>query len=169
MIKKLATLVAVLATLFAMTACQPASEAQMKGQKATEEAYQQQAEAVPYPGTELRDSLERRNLRERLLRTNDADKIGYVYVMSFGKVMGYYTVKGKVSSTQSQMTTDQLIAKPCDSCERYVVNAPGDDGSYGQNEDGIFFFTTSGVYVTTNLEYMYSDQPLALNVPELIK
>jgi len=46
---------------------------------------------------------------------------------------------------------------PCTSCDRYVVNAPGDDGSYGANEDGIFFFTTEGAYVTTNLDYLFAE------------
>jgi len=166
-VKKITTAVAALLILGALTACEGKSTAQTKGQEQTERAFSQQSKAVPYPVADLKDSLERRNVRERLLRTNDPTKIGYVYLLNFGKVFGYYTVKGKVSSTQSQMTTDQLIARPCGSCDRYVVNAPGDDGSYGANEDGIFFFTTEGAYVTTNLDYLYADQPLPFDVPEL--
>lgn len=142
--------------------------AQKQGQAQTEQAYAQQSAAVPYPVDQLKDSLERRNIRERLLRTNKPNAIGYVYVMSFGKIIGYYTVKGKVSSTQSQMTTDQLEIDH-GSYGQSVVNAPGDDGSYGANEPGIFFFTTEGAMVETNLDYIVADQPLPIDVPLLNK
>lgn len=148
------------------------NSAQSTGQEQTERAFAQQQAAVPYPADQLKDSLERRNLVERLLRTNQANKIGYVYLLSFsGQPLGYYTIKGKVSSTQSQLTTDQLVYRFCasGSCSDNVVTAPGDDGSYGANEDGVFFFTTENAYVTTDLNYLYSDQPLPLNVPLLNK
>jgi hypothetical protein len=94
-----------------------------------------------------------------------------VYLLSFtGQFMGYYTIKGKVSSTDSQMTTTDLVITNChasNGCNDVTVPAPGDDGSYGSNEPGIFFFTTENAMVTTNLNYVYSDQPLPLNVPKL--
>lgn len=147
-------------------ACDHKSSAQSTGQKQTEQAYSQQASAVPYPADQLRDSLERRNIKERLLRTNKPNAIGYVYVMSFGKIIGYYAIKGKVSSTQSQMTTDQLDIDH-GSYGNSVVDAPGDDGSYGANEPGIFFFTSDGQMVETNLDYIVSDAPLPIDVPIL--
>ena len=159
--------------LFGAESCDDPNQkgAQKTGQQQTEEAFAQQQAAVPYPKEQLKGSLERANLRERLLRTNKPNAIGYVYLLNFGKVLGYYTVKGKVSSTQSQMTTDTLIEYGCDDgvsgCGVVTVNAPGDDGSYGPNEDGIFFFTSEGAFVTTNLEYIWADQPLPFNVPEL--
>jgi hypothetical protein len=142
--------------------------AQSQGQAQTEQAYKQQSSAVPYPADQLKDSLERRNIRERLLRTNKPNAIGYVYVMSFGKIIGYYTIKGKVSSTQSQMTTDEFEIDH-GSYGQSVVNAPGDDGSYGANEPGVFFFTTEGAMVETNLDYIVADQPLPVDVPLLNK
>jgi hypothetical protein len=39
------------------------------------------------------------------------------------------------------------------------------DGSYGTNGNAIFFFTTAGVYVEWNGEYMMADQPLQLATP----
>ncbi len=149
------------------------SSAQAEGQAQTEQAFGQGSKAVPYPADEMKDSLERRNLRERLLRQNKPSAIGYVYLLSFSKPLGYYTIKGKVSSTQSQMTTTDLII---DGCQRagngecpVTVPAPGDDLSYGQSEPGIFFFTTEGAMVTTDLDYMYSDQPIPFDVPKLNK
>lgn len=143
------------------------SSAQKEGQSQTEQAFRQQSAAVPYPVSQLRDSLERRNLRERLLRTNNPSKLQYVYLLgTTGTYLGYYAIKGKVSSTQSQMTTDQLEIDH-GSYGQAVVNAPGDDGSYGANEEGIFFFTTEGVMVTTNLSYIVSDAPLRVEAPKL--
>jgi len=159
-----------------LTGCgtqEPKTNPQSEGQRQTEQAFEQQSTAVPYPVDKLKDSLERRNLRERLLRTNKPNAISYLYILSFAKPLGYYTIKGKVSSTQSQMTTGQLVVctdKGGDGthyCEQHVVGAPGDDGSYGDNEDGIFFFTTDNVMVTTNLDYIVSEQPLPFDVPEL--
>ena len=143
------------------------SEAQESGQKQTEQAFKQQSGAVPYPADKLKDSLERRNLREKLLRDNKPNSIRYVYLLSFAKPLGFYTIKGKVSSTQSQMTTSELIVDDKNDPGQSVIIAPGDDGSYGDNEKGIFFFTTEGVMVTTNLDYIVSDQPLPFDVPEL--
>lgn len=170
--KKFAAIIATIAMLFTFTACEDTSKtAQSSGQRLTEQAFAQQQEAVPYPADELRDSLERRNLRERLLRQNDPDKIGYVYILSFGEFIGYYTIKGKVSSTQSQMTTDVLqVDTPSDgsNAKNSIVTAPGDDGSYGENEPGVFFFTTSGAMVQVSTDYIYSDEPVAVGgIPEL--
>lgn len=151
-----------------LAACEssPKNTAQSSGQKLTEDAFAQQQAAVPYPKDQLKDSLERRNLRERLLRTNDPNKIGYVYLLSFtGQPLGYYTIKGKVSNTDSQMTTTDLVIDRIDG--DVTVAAPGDDGSYGPNESGNFFFTTEGAFVETDLKYLYSDQPLPINAPKL--
>lgn len=163
-----------IAGLLSLSACGGQSESaklQQQGQQDTVDAFSKQSAAVPYPKDALTNSLERKNLSERLVRTNKPDSLGYVYLMSFGKVIGYYAVKGKVSSTQSQMTTDQLVVRTCENaeCSFDTVTAPGDDGSYGANEDGIFFFTTSGQMVTTNLDYVWSDNPLPIEVPLLEK
>lgn len=168
---RIAALTLAALTAVSVAACDDGKGAQQTGQAQTEQAFSQQAAAVPYPADQLKDSLERRNIRERLLRTNKPNAIGYVYVMSFGKIIGYYTIKGKVSSTQSQMTTENLIEN-CGSCGadgRVVVNGPGDDGSYGANEPGVFFFTTEGAMVETNLDYIVADQPLPVEVPLLNK
>ena len=164
-----------LVATFGLSACSnpttnDSTKLQQQGQQDTVDAFAKQSAAVPYPKDQLSNSLERANLRERLLRTNKPDSLGYVYLMSFGKIIGYYTVKGKVSSTQSQMTTDQLVVRNCDNgCSFTAVSAPGDDGSYGPNEQGIFFFTTSGQMVTTSLDYIWSDNPIAIEVPLLGK
>ena len=139
-------------------------------EKATDRIARQQLTSVPYPEAQMKDSLERRNLRERLIRFNKANKVGYLYVMSFGKFVGYYVVKEKVSSTQSQMTNADQTWDCGDSCTA-VVESMGDDGSFGPHEGGnrgVFFFTSSGVMVETTLDWVYSDAPLRIDVPNLL-
>jgi hypothetical protein len=151
------------------------SASRKEGQKLTQEAYAAQSKAVPYPASQLKDSLERRNLRERLLRQNQPNRIGYVYYVQFGKFLGYWTIKGKVSSTQSQMTPSDEISgdiSDCSGCSEHVVaEAPGDDGSFGENERGVFFFTTEGAQVQVPEDaYFYSDQPVSIgDIPQLNK
>jgi hypothetical protein len=171
-VKKIVAVITAAVLVVSLAACEnkPKSQAQATGQAQTETAFAAQSKAVPYPADQLKDSLERRNLKERLLRLNDPNKIGYVYLQSFGKVLGYYVIKGKVTSNQSQMTTAEFVEQHSDSGGGNVVyQAPGDDGSYGDNEPGIFFFTTEGALVTTSLEYVYSDQPIPFDVPKLNK
>ena len=137
-------------------------------------------QAVPVP--DLQTSSERKNVARRAEIFNNDDKISYIYLVSYGKVMAFFTVKGKVSSLRSYMSpTEQLVdyrGRKCDnswgnSCgvsSAYTVSAPDIDGTYGENVDGVFFFTTEGAYVEWRGEYMMSDQPLRLATPpELVR
>lgn len=118
-----------------------------------------------------RDTLEKVNIQEKLRRDEDGNSIGYVYVMSFGDFVGYYTIKGKISSNGSQLEPEDLVDCPYDgsaeSCQ--TIDGPQDDGTYGAGDPGIFFFTTEGAMVVTSLDYLYADQPIAsaINVPKL--
>lgn len=116
------------------------------------------------------ETLEIKNLKEKKRREESASAIRYLYVMSFGKPMGYYVTKGKISSNGSQMGPEDEIVRNCTSCDSgVVVDSAQDDGSYGDGDPGIFFFTAEGTMVVTNLDYIQSDQPLAFNVPQLLK
>lgn len=128
---------------------------------------------VSSPPPKLDKSLERENLIRRLELLNDENKIFYIYLVSYGKVMAEYVAKGKVSSVNSKLTTQEQIVK---NPHRYsssgdtgkVVESPDLDGSYGTNGDAIFFFTTDGAYVEWAGEYMVSDFPLQLTTPPLL-
>lgn len=129
--------------------------------------------AVPYPLSDVKAGgfLERQNIVERLVRFSKANKVGYLYLMSFGKFVGYYVVKGKISSVNSQMTNEDQTWDCGQDCET-VAHSIGDDGSWGPNEGGdrgIFFFTSNGVMVETTLDWVYSDQVLNIDVPNLLK
>lgn len=114
-----------------------------------------------------KNSLEKANLSERIKRQERPTAIGYVYVLSFGEPFGYYVIKGKVSNSGSQLTPEQDVITH--SYGNLAVDGPQDDGTYGAGDPGIFFFTSQGTMVETSLDYIYSDQPLDLDVKLLAK
>lgn len=118
------------------------------------------------------DSLERQNLRQRFDYLNDRNNIHHVYFVSHdGKVINYEVAQGKVSSVNSKLTNAKQIVREPDcrygggqgrgaegSCF-FAVESPQMDGSYGENGDAIFFFTTDGHYVEWNGLYVVSEEP----------
>lgn len=114
----------------------------------------------------LDNSLEMANLKAKLERENDANAVRYVYLISFAQPIGYYVIKGKVSSSGSQLAPEDDIIRPYSGV---YLNTDGaqDDGTYGQGDPGIFFFLADGTMVSTTLDYVESDQPLPLQVPLL--
>ncbi len=133
--------------------------------------------AQPIPS--ITNSQERANIAKRAQLFNSPDKISYIYLVNYGKVMAFFTVKGKVSSLNSYMTPqEQIVYGDGTKCQSgsgsqtncYAVQAPDIDGSYGENANGIFFFTTEDAYVEWKGDYMMSDQPLKLSTqPELVR
>lgn len=134
--------------------------------------------AVPYPfANQLpSDPLELKNLSARLTQYNSKGNTNYVYIFAgmTDKVIGYYVIRGKVSSTGSEMTS-RSINVHCgyggtnESCTNTAV---GDDGSYGPSEggdQGVFFFTTTGNLVETDQPFLVSSQPIKIysSVPQL--
>jgi len=121
----------------------------------------------PYRNQDPTDPLEIKNLARRLTYFNSKGSTGYVYLLApnTDKVIGYYVISGKVSSTGSQMTATQAVHNCSDqyggSCT--ATDSIGDDGSYGPEEggqQGVFFFTTTGTLVETVMPWIYSSQPL---------
>lgn len=116
----------------------------------------------------LKNSLEIANLKEKLERENDPTAVRYVYLMNYGNITGFYVIKGKVSSSGSQLAPEQELVDACSSsyCPE-VMDSAQDDGTYGTGDPGIFFFLSSGAMVSTNLDYIESDEPLPIDVPRL--
>jgi hypothetical protein len=124
------------------------------------------------PPPKLDWSLERDNISRRTNLWNDKNKVSYIYLVNYGKVMAFYTIKGKVSSVNSQITNTEQLKTGGNSSSYWAVTlpSPSEDGSYGINGDAIFFFTTEGAYVEWQGDYMLADQPLKLTTqPELIR
>jgi len=147
-----------------------ASYQQQQEQETVAEQQNRLESSVSIP--HLDTSLERINISKRLTLFSDENKISYIYLISFGKVMAFYTVKGKITSGSKRLTASERFVDPSGdgTATLYSTEAPELDGTYGHSSDYIFFWTTDGVYVQWNGEYMLADQPLKLTTqPELVR
>lgn len=111
---------------------------------------------------------ERRTISKWAKRWDKPNLPCYVYLVSYGKVIGYYVTDGKPSSTRSYILPEyEHHCKAQTSC---LVPTADIDGTYGENNPGIRFFTAEGTAVEwggAGATYIYSDAPLPLNVPKL--
>lgn len=100
---------AIVASVLLASCSSPAPEDQtFKKESATLEQNQKNVLAATPPPV-ITDSLERRNIINRAERFNNPNKISYVYLVSFGKVMGFHTAKGKISSVSSYLTPQERL------------------------------------------------------------
>ena len=95
--------------------------------------------------------------------------LGYVVLMLEGVgVVGNYVIDGKVSSLNSFLTPDseyyEYSAGETSKKNNWLADV---DGSYGENDNGIFFFTTDGKYIEWTGTYIYSDIPYIVDDPIL--
>lgn len=139
-------------------------------------------ENQPTP-TDIDYSLERYNLIRRAYWVNGQREkanalvcqiekpMGYVILLTeSGSVVGKFTVDGKVSSLNSFLTPDsehyeQEYWSDGDSYSGANEWLADVDGSYGENDNGIFFFTPDGKYVEWTGIYLYSDIPFQVDAP----
>ena len=169
--KKLFIILLAFAMLFSLVGCEDETgggSAQKTEMKLTNINQLRLIDVTPPPKVEK--SLERENLKERLIRFNDENKISYIYLLSdMGSVITFFPIKGKVSSVNSMLTTtEQVIEDSFGSEWGVVVASPDLDGSYGSNGDAIFFFTTEGVYCEWNGKYFLCDRPLKLTTAPIL-
>lgn len=166
-LKFVAVCMSVIAMALATTGCRSNYYQDVKNtKKVTNELQGNQ----PTP-TDINYSLERYNLIRRSYWVNgqrekantlvcEIEKpLGYIVLFTEGgAVVGKFIVDGKVSSLNSFLTPDaEWIDKG-----RYLADV---DGSYGENDNGIFFFTPDGKYVEWTGIYLYSDIPFEINDP----
>lgn len=124
--------------------------------------------------TDISYSLERYNLIRRTYWVNgqrekanalpcEVEKpLGYIVLFSNNVIVGNFVVDGKVSSLNSFLTPDSEYYSTGNSCNEWL---PDVDGSYGQNDSGIFFFTPDGKYIEWTGTYLYSDIPFIVDDP----
>lgn len=150
--------------------CDDASTQQMNEQDFVTTTINKLVQAVPAP--QLKTSLERKNIKKRLEIFSDESKVSYIYLTSFGRVMAFYTVKGKITSGSKRLTSSARLIQ----CDKGEYNGDCEmesselDGTYGSSSPYVFFWTTDGTYVQWNGEYMLADQPLKLTTqPELVR
>ena len=128
--------------------------------------------------TDISYSLERYNLIRRAYWVNgqrekanalicEVEKpLGYVVLFSGNTTVGSFIVDGKVSSLNSYLTPDSEFYE-FSGGEYSAKNAwlADVDGSYGENDSGIFFFTPDGRYIEWTGSYLYSDIPFEVKDP----
>ena len=123
--------------------------------------------------TDLEYSLERYNLIRRAYWVNGQREkanalpcqiekpLGYIVLLTeSGSIVGKFTVDGKVSSLNSFLTPDS--EEYASSYSEWLADV---DGSYGENDNGIFFFTVDGRYIEYTGIYLYSDIPFDISDP----
>ena len=131
--------------------------------------------------TDISYSLERYNLIRRAYWVNgqrekantlicEVEKpLGYVVLFCGNTIVGNFVVDGKVSSLNSYLTPDSeyyelLYGDEWTRENEWIADV---DGSYGENDAGIFFFTPDGKYIEWTGTYLYSDIPFIVDNPVL--
>ena len=135
--------------------------------------------------TDIDYSLERENLirraywvngqREKALNYPSAipnKPLGYAILFTeSGAVVGRFEVDGKVSSLNSYLSPDSEYYEKSNvgsggytdqRSNKWLADV---DGSYGENDNGIFFFTPDGRYIEWTGTYLYSDIPFEISNP----
>ena len=131
-------------------------------------------ENQPTPN-DIEYSLERYNLIRRTYWVNGMREraaslpceverpLGYIVLFSGNAAVGQFVVDGKVSSLNSFLTPDsEYYEKSSAYNNRWLADV---DGSYGENDSGIFFFTPDGKYIEWSGDYLYSDIPFTIDAP----
>lgn len=192
--KKVIGLVSLVALLVVvplmMVGCEYEESGSQIDRAATLEVANELSVNQPTP-TDIDYSLERENLirraywvngqREKALNYPTAipnKPLGYAILFTeSGAVVGRFEVDGKVSSLNSYLSPDSEYYEKCGSyrsgetatsmrADGYSNKWLADvDGSYGENDAGIFFFTPDGRYIEWTGTYMYSDIPFEISNP----
>ena len=169
---RIAAVICALCIILCLTGCSEPSGSHMDNINTKENANRLQ-DNQPTP-TDIEYSLERYNLTRRAYWVNGQREkanalvcpiekpLGYVILLTeSGSVVGKFTVDGKVSSLNSFLTPDSEYYS-CSATNKWLADV---DGSYGENDNGIFFFTPDGKYVEWSGIYLYSDIPFEVDAP----
>lgn len=178
--KKIFILILTIAiALVALVGCEYESGGVFEDIKTTQNNANKLQSNQPTP-TDIDYSLERYNLIRRAYWVNGqrekanalpctVDKpLGYIVLFTeSGAVVGSFVVDGKVSSLNSFLTPDSEYYEIDTGSDAYRDNSwlADVDGSYGENDAGIFFFTPDGKYLEWTGTYLYSDIPFEVDDP----
>ena len=170
--KKFICLIAVMAIVLSvyLTGCDP--NGRTADLDSTKEVASNLQSNQPTP-TDIEYSLERYNLIRRAYWVNGQREkanalpcsivkpLGYIVLFTEnGGAVGSFVVDGKVSSLNSFLTPDS--EEYASSYSEWIADV---DGSYGENDNGIFFFTPDGKYIEWTGTYLYSDIPFEVDDP----
>ena len=173
--KKFLICILVAISIFLLTACETSGSRQ--DIYTTQENANNIQENQPTP-TDLEYSLEWYNLIRRAYWVNGQREkalslpceierpLGYIVLFTeSGGVVGRYVVDGKVTSLNSYLTPDSTYYEGGGYKTSWLADV---DGSYGENDQGIFFFTSDGKYIEWTGTYLYSDIPFEVTTPTIV-
>lgn len=179
--KKFISLVFALTAIFTLTACGNTLASDGTAQNTIDtQAVTGKLTAAQKTPTDIDYSLERYNLIRRAYWVNgqrekantlicEIEKpLGYIVLFSGNTVVGKFVVDGKVTSLNSFLSPDSEYFEVSygDVTRGYYNEWLADvDGSYGENDSGIFFFTPNGNYIEWTGSYLYSDIPFEIETP----
>lgn len=170
--KKIIIVISIILMLV-LTACEETGGARQDTENTIKTANKLQS-SQPTP-TDVDYSLERYNLIRRTYWVNgqrekanalpcEVEKpLGYIVLFGeSGTLIASFVVDGKVSSLNSFLTPDSEYYESSTTYNDWLADV---DGSYGENDNGIFFFTPDGKYVEWTGVYLYSDIPFEVDNP----
>ena len=179
--KKLIALILMMAlSCILLTGCLDTSSKPVDGSKQDVATQKQVADTLAShqaTPTDINYSLERYNLIRRAYWVNgqrekantlicEVEKpLGYIILFAGNAVVGRFVVDGKVSSLNSYLTPDSEFYEIIGEYYRQNKWLADVDGTYGENDNGVFFFTPDGKYVEWTGEYLYSDIPFTVDNP----
>ena len=182
--KKVLSIVIALILVVSLTACTTTAvtTSGSKADKANTLAIADKLQENQPTPSDIDYSLERYNLIRRAYWVNgqrekantlpcEVEKpLSYVVLLLEGVgVVASYVVDGKVSSLNSYLTPDSeyyelVYGGTYREYNKWLADV---DGSYGENDNGIFFFTPDGKYIEWTGVYHYSDIPVEIDDPVL--
>ena len=126
----------------------------------------------------LTRSLDFENVKRRMEYLNQSNTVGYLYLLTEnGQLIKEVQVAGKITSLNTYITPMEEIrevAKGRGGVESAyppsfeVVQAPDLDGTYGENVDGVFWFTPEGIYQEWVGLYLFSSERLSFTTQPLL-
>lgn len=178
-VKKIVAAILMIACLFIFAGCEvTASSNTYADMSSTMQVAGTLAQNQPTP-TDIQYSLERYNLIRRAYWVNGMEEkartlpcaiekpLSYIVLFAGNAPVGSFVIDGKATSLNSYLTPDS---------EYYELAYGGEytrendwladvDGTYGENGDGIFFFTPEGYYFEWNDTYLYTDHLVEIDDP----
>lgn len=177
--------IAAASMIFGMTGCDTSTFGNYQDTNKQVEVSNSLAVNQPTP-TDINYSLERYNLTRRAYWVNGQREkaqmlpcpiadvpLGYVVLFTDnGAVVGSFIVEGKVTSLRSYLSPDSEYFEQYESgghsgnswSNEWLADV---DGSYGENQEGIFWFTPDKKYMEWTGTYLYSDIPFEIEEPVL--
>lgn len=172
--KKLLVIIVAIIMVLLLVACEVSATTQNKIDTKNVTEILTEKQRTP---TDIEYSLERYNLIRRAYWVNGqrekanalvceiAKPLGYVVLFSGNVAVGRFVVDGKVSSLNSYLSPDSDCYATSAGISSWLADV---DGTYGENDNGIFFFTPDGKYIEWTGTYLYSDIPFEVSNPVVI-